>query len=56
MSINDEVKKRLDKGVNVSFSIDIRKVENFFKSLFGKKDKEDKPKDDKRKKNKRRRS
>lgn len=52
--LNDKLKEKLDKGVNVSISIDIRKVENFFKKLFGKKDKPEEKKDDRRKKNRRR--
>lgn len=51
--LNDKLKDRLDKGVNVSISVDIRKVENFFKKLFGIKEKPEEKKDERRKKNKR---
>jgi len=35
----DIIKKQIDgKGIHVSYSIDIRVVERFFKKLFGKKE------------------
>jgi hypothetical protein len=37
----DFLKKREDKGIHVSYSVDIRVVENFFKKLFGKSKKDE---------------
>lgn len=44
MNLDDELKnklkQKLDKdGIHVSYTVDIRTVENFFKRLFGKKKK-----------------
>jgi predicted DNA-binding antitoxin AbrB/MazE fold protein len=56
MGIDDELKNRLKQkidskeGIHVSVSVDIRKVENFFKKLFGRKKKTEDKKDGRRKK------
>ncbi len=51
MSLDDELKNKLkqkiDKdGIHVSVTVDIRKVENFFKKLFGRKKKKTEEEDD----------
>lgn len=35
---NDFLQKREDKGIHVSYSVDIRVVEGLFKKIFAKKD------------------
>lgn len=50
-NIKDYFNERKKKGIHVGFSVDIRKVENFFKNLFGRKKKKEN-KDDKKRKNK----
>lgn len=35
---NDFIKTREDKGIHVSYSVDIRVVEGLLKKVFGKKD------------------
>lgn len=46
-NIKDFINKKIKNGVNISYSIDIRTVENFFKKLFGKKtDQQDEDKKD----------
>ena len=46
--IKKKVKDRLDKGIHFSVSIDIRKIENFFKKLFGRRKKKNGQSTDKR--------
>lgn len=36
MSLKRDIKHRMDKGVRVSISVDIRKVENVLKSIWNK--------------------
>jgi len=45
--IKKKVTDKLDKGIHFSVSIDIRKVENFFKKLFGRRKKNDEQDTDK---------
>lgn len=46
--IKKKVEDKLDKGIHFSISIDIRKVENFFKKLFGRRKKDNEQNTDKR--------
>ena len=55
MNLNDDLKNKLKQkinkdGIHVSVTVDIRKVENFFKKLFGRKKKKTEEKDDGRRK------
>lgn len=36
MTIKKDIKNKLDKGVKVSISVDIRKVENVLKNIWNK--------------------
>lgn len=38
LDLNEILKQREQKGIYISYSIDIRKVEGFLKNIFGKKD------------------
>lgn len=38
LDLNEILKEREKKGIYISYSIDIRKVEGFFKKVFGKKE------------------
>lgn len=39
--LNDFIQKREDKGIHISYSVDIRVVEGLLKKVFGKKKDED---------------
>ena len=38
--IKKKVKDRIDKGIHFKISLDIRKIEDFFKKLFGRRKKD----------------